>query len=64
VAARRPRRIVVALAALERVMPTLEALVDYDTEAVLLQAQRIVPLGGAHRLAPTNPVFVVSGVLP
>ena len=43
--------------------PTLEAMTGYDTEAVLLQAQRLVPLAGSHRLAPTNPVFVVSGVL-
>jgi precorrin-6Y C5,15-methyltransferase (decarboxylating) len=43
--------------------PTLAALSAYDTDAVLLQAQRLVPLAGAHRLAPTNPVFVVSGVL-
>ncbi|MCW2778378.1 MAG: precorrin-6y C5,15-methyltransferase (decarboxylating), CbiE subunit [Frankiales bacterium] len=64
VAARRPRRLVVALAALERVQPTLEAMAAYETEAVLLQAQRLVPLAGSHRLAPTNPVFVVSGVLP
>lgn len=64
VAARRPHRVVVALAALERVIPTLEALDAYDTEVVLLQAQRLVPLAGSHRLAPTNPVFVVSGVLP
>ncbi len=63
VAARRPARLVVALAALERVGPTLEALGAYDVEAVLLQAQRLVPLAGAHRLAPSNPVFVVSGVL-
>ncbi len=63
VAARRPRRVVVALAAVERVAPTLQALSGYDTDAVLLQAQRLVPLAGSHRLAPTNPVFVVSGVL-
>ncbi len=64
VAARRPHRIVVALAAIERVVPTMEALNGYITEAVMLQSQRIIPLGGAHRLAPNNPVFVVSGVLP
>ena len=58
------RRLVVALAALERVAPTVAALDGYATDAVLLQAQRLVPLAGAHRLAPTNPVFVVSGVLP
>lgn len=63
VAARRPERLVVALAALERVQPTLEAMAGYDTDAVLLQASRLAPLAGAHRLAPTNPVFVVTGVL-
>ena len=63
VASRRPRRLVVALAALERVEPTLAVMGAYATQAVLLQAQRLVPLAGAHRLAPTNPVFVVSGVL-
>ena len=63
VAARRPHRLVVALAALERVQPTLEAMTEYDTDAVLLSAQRLVPLAGAHRLAPTNPVFVLAGVL-
>ncbi len=63
VADRRPQRLVVALAALERVQPTLEAMTGYATEAVLLQASRLVPLAGSHRLAPTNPVFVVSGVL-
>lgn len=63
VAARQPARLVVALAAVERVAPVLAAMAAYDTEAVLLSAQRLVPLAGAHRLAPVNPVFVVSGVL-
>ena len=63
VAARRPHRIVVALATLERVAPTLAALADFDTDTVLLQAQRLQSLGEGHRLAPTNPVFLVSGVL-
>jgi len=58
---RGPQRVVVALATLERVGPVLEALADYDAEAVLLEAQRLQPLGSGHRLAPANPVFVVSG---
>ncbi|HWH29576.1 MAG TPA: precorrin-6y C5,15-methyltransferase (decarboxylating) subunit CbiE [Mycobacteriales bacterium] len=61
VVARCPQRVVVALATLERVGPVLEALDGYDTEAVLLQAQRVEVLGDGHRLLPTNPVFVVSG---
>ena len=62
VAERRPQRVVVALATLERVAPVLDALGGYETEAVLLSAQRLQRLGDGHRLAPTNPVFVVSGV--
>ncbi|MCW2725200.1 MAG: precorrin-6y C5,15-methyltransferase (decarboxylating), CbiE subunit, partial [Frankiales bacterium] len=63
VAARRPARVVVALAQLERVAPTVDALSGYATESVLLQAARLQPLGGGTRLVPANPVFVVSGVL-
>ena len=62
VVAREPQRVVVALATLERVGPVLDALAGYETEAVLLQAQRVEVLAGGHRLVPTNPVFVVSGV--
>lgn len=63
VAAVRPLRLVVALATLERVAPTVAALGGYDVDTVLLQVQTLQPLGEGHRLAPTNPVFVVSGVL-
>ena len=63
VAAVRPQRLVVALATLERVAPTVEALDGYDVDTVLVQVQTLQPLGDGHRLAPTNPVFVVSGVL-
>lgn len=62
VAAVRPERVVVALATLERVGPTVAALDGYDVETVLLQVQHVVPLGDGHRLAPANPVFVVSAV--
>jgi precorrin-6Y C5,15-methyltransferase (decarboxylating) len=62
VAAVQPERVVVALATLERVGPTVAALQGYDVETVLLQVQHVVPLGDGHRLAPANPVFIVSGV--
>ena len=64
-AARGPRVIVAALAAVERVRPMLDALAGsgYQAEAVQLQASRLAALpDGAHRLAATNPVFVVHGV--
>ncbi len=64
VAAVRPPRVVVALATLERVAPTVAALEGYDVETVLLQVSHLQPLGEGHRLVPANPVFVVSGVLP
>lgn len=63
VVGRRPVRLVVALATLERVGPVIEAMVGYDTGAVLLESKRLQPLGDGHRLVPTNPVFVVSGRL-
>ncbi|GAA1402953.1 bifunctional cobalt-precorrin-7 (C(5))-methyltransferase/cobalt-precorrin-6B (C(15))-methyltransferase [Catellatospora coxensis] len=65
--ARRPSRIVTALAGLERVGPVLGVLdgAGYRADGVQLQASRLSPLpGGSHRLAATNPVFVVSGELP
>jgi precorrin-6Y C5,15-methyltransferase (decarboxylating) len=63
VAAVQASRVVVALATLERVAPTIAALAGYDLDTVLLQASHLVPLGDGHRLVPANPVFVVSGVL-
>jgi precorrin-6Y C5,15-methyltransferase (decarboxylating) len=65
-AARRPDRLVAAFAALDRVGPALAALTTagYPAEAVQIQANRLAPLpDGTHRLAATNPVFVLSGVL-
>ena len=60
-----PRRVVVALAAVERVAPAIKALQrnDFDVEGVQLQASRLRALpNGTHRLAATNPVTVVTGV--
>lgn len=65
-AARRPDRVVVALAAVERVGPAAQALAHagYATDGVLVHASRLAALpDGAHRLAATNPVALVWGVL-
>ncbi len=62
VAARRPARIVVALAAVERAGPATAALTaaGYATGGALIQAARFAPLpSGVHRLAATNPVFLL-----
>lgn len=64
VAAIRPERVVVALATVERVAPTVAALDGYLVDTVLLQVHHLQPLGEGHRLVPANPVFVVSGALP
>jgi precorrin-6Y C5,15-methyltransferase (decarboxylating) len=62
VAARRPARIVVALAAVERAGPVHAALsaAGYTADGALVQAARLAPLpGDAHRLAAINPVFLL-----
>jgi len=62
VAARRPARIVVALAAVERAGPAHAALsaAGYAADGALLQAARLAPLpGDVHRLAAINPVFLL-----
>jgi precorrin-6Y C5,15-methyltransferase (decarboxylating) len=61
-AARHPARVVVALAAVERAGPAHAALTaaGYAVGGVLLQAARLAPLpGDVHRLAATNPVFLL-----
>ena len=60
-AGRHPARLVVLLATVELVAPTVAALDGYDVETVLLQASRLAPLAGGSRLVPANPVFVVWG---
>jgi precorrin-6B C5,15-methyltransferase / cobalt-precorrin-6B C5,C15-methyltransferase len=62
VAARRPGRIVMALAAIERAGQAQAALAaaGYTVDGTLLQAARLAPLpGGVHRLTGLNPVFVL-----
>lgn len=58
-----PARIVVALAAVDRVGPVVDVLRrnGFTTEGVQLSASRFSDLpGGSLRLSATNPVFVVS----
>ena len=64
VAARAPHRVVVALAALERVGPTHAVLTagGYAVDGAQLQASRLAALpDGAHRLAAENPVVLLWG---
>ncbi len=66
VAARRPARVLVALAALDRVAPARDVLraVGYTVDGVQLSAARLADLpGGSIRLAATNPVVVLTGEL-
>jgi precorrin-6Y C5,15-methyltransferase (decarboxylating) len=64
VAAAGPARVVVALAALDRIAPSRALLQDagYRVEGVQLAASRLAELpGGAVRLAATNPVTILWG---
>jgi len=61
-AARRPHRIVVTLAAPERVAAVGAAMEGYRVSGTLVQASRLAPLpDGTHRLAASNPVTVMWG---
>lgn len=63
-AAARPARIVVALAALDRLAPTRAALHGYRVDGVQLAAARFAELpDGAVRLAATNPILLLWGNL-
>jgi precorrin-6Y C5,15-methyltransferase (decarboxylating) len=60
------RAVVVTLALVERIGPTLEQLTAHglDATATTLQASRLRPLAGGHRLAAENPVTVITGRRP
>jgi precorrin-6B C5,15-methyltransferase / cobalt-precorrin-6B C5,C15-methyltransferase len=62
-AARAVRAVVVTLALIERAGPVLERLRagGLEAEATMIQASRLAPLAGGHRLAATNPVVVAVG---
>jgi precorrin-6B C5,15-methyltransferase / cobalt-precorrin-6B C5,C15-methyltransferase len=60
----RPERVVVALAAVQRVGETADLLaaLGYPPEGTQLQSSRLTPLPNAHhRLAAANPVFLLWG---
>nr|WP_205695700.1 precorrin-6y C5,15-methyltransferase (decarboxylating) subunit CbiE [Conexibacter sp. SYSU D00693] len=58
------RAVVVTLALLDRATPALEQLSagGFAADGTLLQASRLAPLAGGHRLAAENPVVVLTGV--
>ena len=62
-APRTRRAVVVAVALLERIAPTLDRLASHGLEATAttIQASRVRPLAGGHRLAAENPVTVITG---
>jgi precorrin-6Y C5,15-methyltransferase (decarboxylating) len=56
------RAVVVTLALIDRVAPTIDQLATrFDVTATTLQANRLKPLAGGHRLAAENPVTVIVG---
>ncbi len=63
---RTKRAVVVTVAIIERVGPALAALAEHglEVEAATLQASRLRPIAGGHRLAPENPVTVIAGRRP
>jgi precorrin-6Y C5,15-methyltransferase (decarboxylating) len=60
------RAVVLALVTLERVVPAAQLLegCGLEVETTFLQASRMKGVGGLHRLAAENSVFVVSGSRP
>ncbi|MEU1394511.1 precorrin-6y C5,15-methyltransferase (decarboxylating) subunit CbiE [Micromonospora zamorensis] len=67
VVARQPERVVLTLAALDRVAPAVGLLraAGYTVEGSQLSAARLADLpGGSIRLAATNPVVVLTGEHP
>lgn len=62
-AARVRRSVVVALATVERVAGVTAVLerCGLQVEATQIHAARLAPLAGGHRLAATNPVFLIRG---
>jgi precorrin-6Y C5,15-methyltransferase (decarboxylating) len=63
-AARRPARLVVALATLEHVAPVRDALRRRTTSTPsCCRSGVLAPLGAGTRLVPGGPVFVLSGAL-
>lgn len=66
VAPRTRRAVVVTVALIERIAPAMERLTAHGLEvtATTIQASRLRPLAGGHRLAAENPVTVITGRRP
>ena len=61
-AARARRAVVVTLALIDRVAPTIDRLAqEFEVTATTLQASRVKPLAGGYRLAAENAVTVIVG---
>ncbi len=61
-AMRARRAVVVTLALVDRIAPVIEQLAtSFEVNATTLQANRVKPLAGGHRLAAENPVTVIVG---
>jgi precorrin-6Y C5,15-methyltransferase (decarboxylating) len=58
--------VVVAVAIVERIGPVLEALAarGLAVDATTVQANRVLPIAGGHRLAATNPITIIRGGRP
>lgn len=65
-AARARRVVVVALATVDRVAPSLQALTadGLETSGTSVHAARLTPAGSGHRLQAANPVFLLEGRRP
>jgi precorrin-6Y C5,15-methyltransferase (decarboxylating) len=62
-AERAPQALVTTLALVERAGPVVDRLAaaGFEVEATMVQASRLKPMPGGHRLAAENPVIVVAG---
>ncbi|HEY6890558.1 MAG TPA: precorrin-6y C5,15-methyltransferase (decarboxylating) subunit CbiE, partial [Solirubrobacter sp.] len=60
------RAVVVTVALIDRIAPAMTGLAAHglDVTATTLQANRLKPLAGGHRLAAENPVTVIVGRRP
>jgi precorrin-6B C5,15-methyltransferase / cobalt-precorrin-6B C5,C15-methyltransferase len=60
------RAVVVTVALIDRIAPAMAALSAHglDVTATTIQANRLRPLAGGHRLAAENPVTVITGRRP
>jgi precorrin-6B C5,15-methyltransferase / cobalt-precorrin-6B C5,C15-methyltransferase len=63
IAPRARRAVVITLALIDRIAPALDRLAAHGLEAsaTTIQANRLRPIAGGHRLAAENPITVITG---